>query len=105
MFTLPPAPELASLVQAYWFVEDLPGKYEGCAVHTSPIPLAVLSVNLGRPNATQEGVLVPRTSMLGIQSHARAWQSFAGTYFVMAMLTVRGIGRGSKLRYTCEGQR
>lgn len=91
--TLPPATELAAFVQAYWFVQDLTGAYEGQPIRTSPIPLAVLSVNMGRPNATEDGALVPRTSMLGMQSHTREWRSWSDTYFVMAMLTIPGIVR------------
>lgn len=91
--SLPPAPELSALVQGYWFVEDLPGEHEGRPIRTSPIPLAVLSVNIGRPNATQDGTLVPGASLLGLQSRVRSWRSWSGTYFVMAMLTVRGLVR------------
>lgn len=93
MLALPPAPALAPWVQGYWFIQDLAGEHEGRAIRTSPIPLAVLSVNMGRPNAAQDGSLVPQASWLGLQSRARAWRSWSDTYFVMAMLTVPGIVR------------
>ncbi len=93
LLILPPAPELAALVKAYWFVEDLQGEHAGRLIRTSPIPLAVLSVNLGEPNASEDGALVPSVSLLGLQSQARTWRSCADTYFVMAMLTVAGIVR------------
>lgn len=94
MFTvLPPSPQLAGLVHAYWFVEDLPGEHEGRPILTSPISLAVLSVNMGRPNATEKGELVPATSFLGLQSRVRSWRSWSETYFVMAMLTIPGVLR------------
>jgi len=91
--SLPPAPPLAGLVQAYWFVQDLPGVFAGQTIRTSPIPLAVLSVNMGRPNATRDGALVPRVSMLGLQSRVREWRSWSETCFMMAMLTVPGVLR------------
>lgn len=93
MLTLPPAPALSTLVQGYWFVEDLAGEHEGRPIRTSPIPWAVLSVNMGRPNAAEDGSLVPQASLLGLQSRVRAWRSWSDTYFVMAMLTVPGIIR------------
>lgn len=92
-FTLPPAPDLAPFVQSYWFIEDIPGEYEGRPIRTSPVPVGVLSVNMGRPNAGEDGSLVPRASLLGLQSRARSWRSWSDTYFVMAMLTVPGIVR------------
>lgn len=90
---LAPAPALSTLVQSYWFIQDLAGDHEGRPILTSPIPFAVLSVNMGRPNATEDGALVPRASMLGLQSRVRSWRSWSDTYFVMAMLTVPGIVR------------
>lgn len=90
---LTPARELAALVKAYWFIEDLPGKYAGHLIRTSPVPLAVLSVNLGRPNAAEDGGLVPGVSFLGLQSRSRAWHSCADTCFVMVMLTISGFVR------------
>lgn len=91
--TLPPAPELATIVDSYWFIEDISGKYAGQPICTSPIPLAVLSVNLGRANAAENGSCVPNVSLLGLQSGVRRWQSWSNTYFVMAMLTVSGVVR------------
>lgn len=91
--TLAPAPELASLVQSYWIIEDIPGEHEGHPIRTSPIPYGVLSVNVGRPNAAEDGSLVPKASLLGLQSRARSWRSWSDTYFVMAILTVAGIIR------------
>lgn len=90
---LPPAPELASFVQSYWFIEDIPGEHAGHPIWTSPIPVGVLSVNLGRPNGAEDGSLIPRVSLLGLQSRARCWRSCPDTYFVMAMLTAPGIIR------------
>lgn len=88
-----PAPQLSALVQAYWFIEDLLGEHEGSPIRTSPIPLAVLSVNMGRPNAQENGALVPSASLLGLQSRVRAWHSWSETYFVMVMLTIPGFIR------------
>lgn len=91
--TLPPAPALAAIVDSYWFIEDIPGNFSGQPICTSPIPLAVLSVNLGRPNAAENGSSVPDVSLLGLQSGVRKWRSGSNTYFVMAMLTVNGVVR------------
>lgn len=91
--TLKPASQLASMVHSYWFIEDLPGEYEGRPIRTSPIPVAVLSVNLGRPNAAEDGTLVPTVSLLGLQSRPRSWRSWSDTYFVMVMLTIPGLVR------------
>lgn len=88
-----PAPHLSALVQAYWFIQDLPGDHAGSLIRTSPVPLSVLSVNMGRPNAQEDGRLVPKASVLGLQSRARVWQSWSETYFVMAMLTIPGFAR------------
>ncbi|MGV1824946.1 helix-turn-helix domain-containing protein [Agrobacterium vitis] len=90
---LPPAPVLATLVKGYWFIEDLPGEHAGHLIRTSPVPLAVLSVNIGRPNAAEDGGLVPNVSLLGLQSQSRAWRSWSDTYFVMVMLTIPGFVR------------
>ncbi|MGV2130303.1 helix-turn-helix domain-containing protein [Agrobacterium vitis] len=90
---IPPVPDLATLIKAYWFVEDLSGEHAGRLIRTSPIPLAVLSVNMGRPNATEDGELVPSVSFLGLQSRSRAWYSCLDTYFVMVMLTIPGLVR------------
>ncbi|HEY0136910.1 MAG TPA: hypothetical protein VGB85_22665, partial [Nannocystis sp.] len=88
-----PAPALAPFVAGYWFVEDIAGAHEGLPIRTSPHPGAVLSVNIGRPNAVEGGPLVPGASLLGVQTAARGWRSWSDTYFVMAMLTVRGLAR------------
>jgi len=93
MLVLLPDQVLSAWVQGYWFVQDLPGEHAGRPIRTSPIPLAVLSVNMGRPNAAEDGSLVPQASLLGLQSRARAWRSWPETYFVMVMLTVPGIIR------------
>lgn len=90
---LPPAPELATLVQAYWLVNDPQGDHAGHLIRTSPIPLAILSVNMGRPNAAEDGALVPGISLLGLQSQARAWRSWSDTCFVMVMLSIPGLVR------------
>ena len=91
LLVLPPAKELAEFVDSYWIVEDLPGRLAGHPIQTSPVPNAVLSVNLGRPSASEDGNLVPKVSLLGLQSRSRTWRSKPNTYFVMAMLTARGI--------------
>jgi len=90
---LPPARCLAALVQGYWFIEDLLGEHAGSNIRTSPVPYAVLSVNLGRPNAEENGRLVPGVSLLGLQSQNRVWRSWSDTYFVMVMLTMQGLVR------------
>lgn len=88
-----PAPPLQPFVAGYWFVEDLPGEHEGRPIRTSAHPGAVLTFNFGRPNAMVGGPLVPHASLLGVQTTARGWRSWSETYFVMAMLTVRGVAR------------
>jgi AraC-like DNA-binding protein len=88
-----PDPRLAPYVLGYWFVEDLRGEHEGRPIRTAPHPGAVLSVNFGRPNAMEGGPLVPRASLLGVQTVGRGWRSWSGTYFVMAMLTAPGLAR------------
>lgn len=90
---LVPAPPLRPFVAGYWFVEDLPGEHEGRPIRTSAHAGAVLTFNFGRPNAMVGGPLVPHASLLGVQTMARAWRSWSETYFVMAMLTVRGVAR------------
>lgn len=90
---LPPAPELAALVHAYWFVEDRPGDHAGRPIRTSPVPLAVLSVNFGRANAAEDGSLIPAVSLLGLQSRSRTWHSWPDTCFVMVMMTIPGLVR------------
>lgn len=87
-----PHPALGAWVAAYWFVQDLPGAHAGAPVQTAAFPNAVLSVNLGRPNAT-EGQLVPRVALLGVQTRARSWRSWENTYFAMVMLTPAGLAR------------
>ncbi|TPG40546.1 GNAT family N-acetyltransferase [Sphingomonas koreensis] len=62
-------------------------------IRTGPVPLSVLSVNLGRPDANENGCMVPNASLLGLQSRARTWRSWSETYFVMAMLTIPGFIR------------
>ncbi|WMS45260.1 helix-turn-helix domain-containing protein (plasmid) [Acuticoccus sp. MNP-M23] len=91
--SLPPAPKLSAFVHAYWFIEDLSGEHAGRAIRTSPLPVGVLSVNVGRPNATEDGDLIPRTSLLGLQTRVRTWRSCPDTYFVMVMLTIPGLLR------------
>lgn len=89
---LRPHPALGEWVSGYWFVQDLEGRHAGAPVRTAATPLAVLSVNLGRPNATGDQ-LVPRVSLLGVQTRARSWRSWEDTYFVMAMLSPAGLAR------------
>jgi AraC-like DNA-binding protein len=88
---LSPAPSLRSLVQGYWFVRDLAGAYRGGPIRTTARAAAVLTINIGRPNLDAFGAMVPRASLLGIQTHARDWVSGPDTYFVMVLLTVRGL--------------
>ncbi|KQT65835.1 MULTISPECIES: hypothetical protein [unclassified Aureimonas] len=90
---LSPDPKLSAFVRTYILVQDLPGKHAGQPIRTSPVPLAVLSVNIGRPNAAEDGSLVPRVSLLGLQSRARLWRSGSETCFVMVLLTIPGILR------------
>lgn len=90
---LPPAAALAPFVSGYWFVQDLAGVYEGRPIRTSPSPGAVLTINLGRPNTMADGPVVPRTSLLGIQSAVRQWRSRQDTSIAMAMLTIPGLIR------------
>ncbi len=66
-----PDDNLRSIVHSYWIVEDLIGRYSGELIRTSPIPFAVLSVNIGRPNMLVEGGTVPDVSLLGLQTQAR----------------------------------
>lgn len=86
-----PSPSLRSLVLSYWFVQDLAGSHQGKPIRTIPHPAAVLTINMGQPNADHLGTAVPRASLLGLQTHARAWISGPETYFVMVMLSVRGL--------------
>ncbi|MDQ1198741.1 helix-turn-helix domain-containing protein [Agrobacterium sp. SORGH_AS 787] len=88
-----PTDSLKSVVHSYWFIEDLTGRYSRDLIRTSPIPLAVLSINMGRPNMLAEGGTVPDVSLLGLQTQARAWKSVPGTRFVMMMLTIKGFVR------------
>jgi hypothetical protein len=86
LLSLKSAPSLQPFVLGYWFVKDWAGEYEGHPIETAPHPGAVLSVNIGRPNATGDGQLAPPVSLLGLQTSARKWRSWSETYFVMAML-------------------
>lgn len=88
-----PADTLRSLVHSYWFIEDLSGRYSGELIRTSPVPFAVLSVNMGHPNMLADDGTVPDVSLLGLQTKARAWKSVHGTRFVMMMLTIKGFVR------------
>ncbi|MBC8069904.1 MAG: hypothetical protein IAG13_16320, partial [Deltaproteobacteria bacterium] len=83
-----PSAALRGLVSSYWIVRDAAGVHAGQPIHTSPLPFAVLSVNLGVPNRSDEGGAVPRASLLGLQSRVRRWESGPETFFVMAMLTL-----------------
>lgn len=91
--TLPPSPRLAGLVSGYWFVEDLAGDHEGRPIATAPVAGAVLTVNIGRPNAMVGGPTLPRVALTGLQTGRRAWRSWRETYFVMSMLTLPGLAR------------
>lgn len=91
--SVPPHHALRPYVQGYWFIEDLPGRYQGRPIQTGAHPGAVLTVNMGHPNATEDGAWVPRVSLLGPQTRARGWRSCAETSFVMVMMTVRGLAR------------
>lgn len=90
---IPPDRRLSGYVAGYWFVQDLAGRHKGHPIRTCPQPGAVLSVNFGRPNAMVGGPVVPRASLLGVQSVSRTWRSWEDTYFVMVMLTVEGLVR------------
>ena len=91
--TLLPDQRLLPYVRGYWFVHDWDGAYAGRPITTAPHPGAVLSVNFGRPNEMDGGQIIPRAALLGIQTVARQWKAFPETYFVMAMLSVRGLVR------------
>src|ERR1700676_1911689 len=88
-----PAGQLAPFVHAYWFVDDFEGNHAGRAIHTSPLPGAILTVNFGRPNAPEGALTSPRVSLLGLQTEGRRWRSWPDTCFVMVMLTVPGLAR------------
>lgn len=88
-----PAGPLRGWIAGYWFVRDLEGAYHGRPVRTGPVPFAVLSIDLGRPNADECGRPVPTTSLLGLQSRARCWWPSECTDFVMVMLTPVGLAR------------
>ncbi|MBL8948843.1 MAG: helix-turn-helix domain-containing protein [Myxococcales bacterium] len=90
---VPPDPRLHGDVAGYWFVEDLAGVHAAQPVATGPVPHAVLSVNLAVPNVAEGVGPVPRASLLGLQPRARTWWPSSQTYFVMAMLTPRGLVR------------
>ncbi|MFP2928555.1 helix-turn-helix domain-containing protein [Pyxidicoccus sp. 3LG] len=90
---LPPAAALRSLVMGYWFIEDLPGAYEGQPIHTTPHPGAVLTINFGRPCTADFAAGAPRASLLGVQSRSRTWHSGPDCYFVMVMLRPTGLAR------------
>ena len=84
---------LQHLVKGYWFLRDPCGLYQGQPIATGPFPGAVLSINIGRPNGIEGGPLVPSVALLGLQSASRRWRCWAGTNFVMAMLTLEGVVR------------
>ena len=88
-----PSPPLSPFVDGYLYVRDLAGDHRCRPIRTAPRPGAVLTVNLGRPNRTADGVFTPTLSLLGIQTHARSWRSDADTHFVMALLTPAGLAR------------
>lgn len=93
LFSIMPHPALRPFVHAYWFVKDIDGLHEGRPIHTAPYAGAVLTVNIGRPNAMVGGPVVPSVSLLGVQTSGRQWQSWAETYFVMVMLSPIGLAR------------
>jgi AraC-like DNA-binding protein len=88
-----PTQALRPYVHGYWFVHDWDGAYVGRPINTAPHPGAVLSVNFGRPNEMDGRQIIPKAALLGIQTVARRWRAFPETYFVMAMLSVRGLVR------------
>jgi len=86
-----PAAPLSRDVLGYWFVEDLAGVHAGSLVETAPHASAVLTVNMGQPNATSHGGTLPAASLLGPQTGARGWVPSSETYFVMVMMTLPGL--------------
>ena len=88
---LPHDPRLARLVIGYWFIEDLAGLQAGSPITTCPFPGAVLSVNIGRPNAMVDGPTVPRVGLLGLHERCLSWRSWKDTAFFMACLTAEGL--------------
>lgn len=95
MFVTRPATEaLAPFVTGYWFIEDLAGAHPpDVPIRTAPRPGAVLTVHLGRPNASELPAGAPVVSLLGVQSRARSWWSRGDCYLVMVMLSVHGMIR------------
>lgn len=88
-----PSPPLLPFVDGYLHVRDLLGDHRGRPIRTAPRPGGVLTINLGQPNRTANGVATPRLSLLGIQTCARSWCSDANTHIVMALLTPAGLAR------------
>ena len=100
LLSVRPSPLLEAHVAGYWFVRDIEGVYRGKPIITSPQPGGVLTINFGRPNAMVGGPVVPRVSLLGVQTEGRRWRSDTETFFVMVMLTCVGMasllpGQGS----------
>lgn len=85
-----PCPALHGYVREYWFIADLSAAYKGPPIATTPHTSAVLSLNIGEPNATEFTVGAPRASLMGIQSRTRSYTPIGATYLVMAMLTMPG---------------
>lgn len=88
-----PSFRLLPYVDGYVFARDLLGEHRGRPIRTVPRPGAVLTVNLGRPNRTANGLATPEVSLLGVQTGARIWYSDEDTHFVMALLTPAGLAR------------
>jgi hypothetical protein len=91
LVVIPAAEPLRPFVYGYWYVQDLEGAHAVRPIQTCPHPGAVLTVNFGRPNAMEGGPVVPRVSLLGLQTSVRRWRSWSDTYFVMVMMTVGGL--------------
>jgi AraC-like DNA-binding protein len=88
-----PSSHLFDYIDGYVYARDLVGQYSGRPIRTVPRPGAVLTVNLGRPNRTSEGLSTPAVSLLGLQTESRTWYSDGGTHLVMALLSPAGFAR------------
>jgi AraC-like DNA-binding protein len=88
-----PSAHLFDYVDGYLYARDRVGQYSGRPIRTVPRPGAVLTVNLGRPNRTADGISTPAVSLLGLQTESRTWYSDGGTHLVMALLSPAGFAR------------
>lgn len=88
-----PARDLTHLVQTFWIVRDLEGRAAGGCIRTSPHTATILTINFARPNLSEQGLPVPRVSLLGLQNRVRSWRPTGESDIVMALLTPAGAPR------------